>query len=265
VPEEPSPQLRGRLLVEFHVELVRRCHGHGWDRNSGDKSWQASSRNAERIGRLTGQPCIRDRWGIPKPGPTVSQCAESAPDARERSMAECGATGASQEPRRCKHQSSSELAGGGATGIGHRQPCRHRQRRPPSRAASRPRSVFGEDRLVAAAPRGACWLSASSRVDAEVLGNAWVASAITKIGGSQRLERPGLQLPLRSGRAHKQQSAVAARTATTQKRRVTQRGADAEGAPRLGRLVSRSARRLAQSPYRRRSGGHDRSLQGPRA
>jgi hypothetical protein len=37
-------------------------------------------------------------------------------------MAECGATGASQEPGRCKHHSSIELAGGGATGIGHIQP-----------------------------------------------------------------------------------------------------------------------------------------------
>jgi hypothetical protein len=55
------------------------------------------------------------------------------------------------------------------TASGHRQPRRHRQRRPPSRATSRPRSVFGEDRLVAATPRGACSLSASSRVDAEVL------------------------------------------------------------------------------------------------
>ena len=48
--------------------------------------------------------------------------AESALDARERSTAKRGATGASQEPGCCKHQSSSPPAGGGAAGCGQIQP-----------------------------------------------------------------------------------------------------------------------------------------------
>jgi hypothetical protein len=54
-------------------------------------------------------------------------------------------------------------------------------------SASRPRSVFGEDRLVAATPRGACRLSASSRVDAEVLGNT--SETVTLDGPACRCSR----------------------------------------------------------------------------
>jgi hypothetical protein len=76
----------------------------------------------------------------------VSRCAEGALDARERSTAECGVTGASQEPGRCKHQSSSELAGGGASGIGQNRPRRTTASTSAARAGSTPEIAESEAR-----------------------------------------------------------------------------------------------------------------------
>ena len=60
--------------------------------------------------------------GLPASGSPDALCAESALDARERSTADFGAAGASQEPGCCKHQSSSRPAGGRAAGCGQPQP-----------------------------------------------------------------------------------------------------------------------------------------------
>ena len=114
------PRTRGSLTCSF-LDRVRFCSLPG-AATTPALPLQASSGSASAIADPVGETCIRGRSGISRPPTTVLECAEGAFDASERSTAELGARGASQESGGCKHQSSSHHAEGRTAGVGQFQP-----------------------------------------------------------------------------------------------------------------------------------------------
>jgi len=95
-----------------------------------------AAREAKAAGfhRGASSSCFAQAPGISHMATTALLRADSEHNDRERSSAEFGGPGASHEPGRCKHQSSSRPAGGRAAGIGQ---TRSRRPRPSGQAESR--------------------------------------------------------------------------------------------------------------------------------